>query len=451
MPFPYPSDPNEWQTCYTRERAYVDSVRRIGAFSVPTVLLIVVPSLYIVLYISFRQEQILGAGVIPFLLALGLIAVPLALAIFGLFALLRASTTFIKDFYHPPSNANPMQLIRQRLVGVPPLPPPLSSVWRFPYLLIRDVNLDPPNHSATWLGGPALLIVFDGYALYLERGNRFSRIVGAGKNIPFLEIYETIKAIVDLRPQVKIKEYGAWTKDGIRIVIQIRLEFRIKPPASEKTDEQLVYPYDPAAIRRAVDRTAVRFDHLEKKLVEYDWQEGVWGQAQGILADYVSRHFLDDLFLAKRVAGQIFSSQARAELLQELKEKANSLGVDVTDLQITRVAIPEQVNQQRLRFWEAERQKLATITAATAKAYEIRTREKARAEAQRDVIVAVAEGIKKAALSQVVPSQVDPSQLPESLLLSLSDILDQGLKDPLTRTYITKETIETLEKLKVLI
>jgi hypothetical protein len=93
---------------------------------------------------------------------------------------------------------------------------------------------------------------------------------------------------------------------------------------------------------------------------------------------------------------------------------------------------------QQEEYWKAEKEGIATIIDGQAKAYNIRTREKARADAQRDIILAIADGLEKN----------ENKQFAEPLLLSLSGILDESLKDPLTRAYLAKETLETLEMLQ---
>jgi hypothetical protein len=302
--------------------------------------------------------------------------------------------------------------------------------------------LDPPDHPVTWLGGPATLIIFDGFALYLERGNRFSRVVGPGKEIPFLELYETVRAIVDIRPRVKNGRVSAWTKDGIYVKLMIRLECGIGPVNQTKLDESLVYPYDPLAVRKIVERTAVKFDPVGKKLVEeQDWINTAWGQATGTLADYMASRYLDDLFLAERKGGQILAPETGKQLLMTLNDKLQGFGLHALSLQITEVEFPEQVKTQRLRTWETERKNFATITEGEIEAYRIRAREKARAEAQRDLILTIANGLQK----------MDPSRFPEPLLLSLAGILDQSLGDPLVRTYLARESLETLEKMQGLL
>jgi len=440
MPFPYPSDPAEWQTCYTRQRAYEESLLRASLLIVPLAFGIFIPIMYIIL----RQGGILasGAGLSQLIITFLLLLLPLILAIIGFSILLKVAGTFLKDFYCPSSEINPTLLIWRRLFGVLPQPPFSSAMRQSPYLLVRDEKLDPPDHPAIWLGGPLLLIIFDGYALYLERGNRFSRVVGPGKDIPFLELYETVRAVVDFRPRVRNGIINAWTKDGIRIKMYVRLECRVGAAQKDETDDALLYPFDPQAVRRVVERTAAKFDRIEKKLIEPPWIETAWGQIPGVLTTYIAGHFLDELFLAERDSGPLLSPEVGNQLLRTLDERLRDFGIHALSLQITQVELPEQVKQQRLRIWGAGRESLATITTGEVKAYRIRAREEVYAEAQRDLIVTIANGLKR---------MEDPAHFPEPLLLSLSGILDRSLGDPLVRVYLAKESITTLEKMQELL
>jgi hypothetical protein len=84
---------------------------------------------------------------------------------------------------------------------------------------------------------------------------------------------------------------------------------------------------------------------------------------------------------------------------------------------------------------------METITIGQTRAYEIRERERARAEAEQEIITNIAKEMER----------IDFDRLQETVLLSLSGILDQSLSDPFTRTLITNETLDTLEKLKKLL
>ena len=150
---------------------------------------------------------------------------------------------------------------------------------------------------------------------------------------------------------------------------------------------------------------------------------------------------MDELFLAEWGPSQMLSQNASKKVFRDLNLGLIEYGARISNLQITNFTIPEEVNQQRIQTWEAERQSLASITVGQTKAYEIREREKARAEAEQEIIASIAKDMEK----------IDFDRLQETILLSLSGILDQSLSDPFTRTLVTNETLDTLEKLKKLL
>jgi regulator of protease activity HflC (stomatin/prohibitin superfamily) len=310
------------------------------------------------------------------------------------------------------------------------------------YLVISDMKLKPSLGWSTWLGGPTFLIIMDGFAAYLEHGNRFSRVVGSGFPIPYLDARETIKSIVDLRPQVREADVSAWTNDGIKFTIRVRVEFQIDPdPRQNHGNAKLVYPYNEKAVRKAVEFTAVRF--RDNKFEESDWRDGTMGSIKGLLAHHIYSFHFDELFMSIEGNGQILSTGVMNGLL----EKANrhlreAAGVKVLSIQIIDIAIPAEIRQQRLNVWGAKKDSLVSRIQGEAQAYKIRTNEEARARAQRDLIVAIAKSL----------GNVDTAHFPdEPLLMSLSGILDQGLGDPLVQTYMARGTLDALKRLKDLL
>jgi regulator of protease activity HflC (stomatin/prohibitin superfamily) len=345
-----------------------------------------------------------------------------------LFLILKLTGTFFDRFYIPPEETKSRDLILSRLNGY-------GS--RIP---IRSEKLSPAHSWLNWWGGPAGLVVNDGFAVYLEKGNRFSRVIGPG--ISYIEPAETIKAIVDLRPIMRKGVVRAWTKDGIHIQLDVRIECQIGHESKkENGSDNLVYPFYADDVKKAVERTAVRFDREKNSLTESNWVDGVWGKVQGFLAGYISSHTVDELFLAEWGPSQMLSQNASRKVFQDLNRGLVDYGACISNLQITNFGIPEKVTDQRIQTWKAERQSMASITIGQTKAYEIREREEARAEAEREIIASIAKEME----------QIDLDRLQETILLSLSGILDQSLSDPMTRTLVTNETLDTLEKLKKLL
>jgi len=126
------------------------------------------------------------------------------------------------------------------------------------------------------------------------------------------------------------------------------------------------------------------------------------------------------------------------ELLNTINSKLQDYGVYLSNFQITDVILPPKVKTQRLKTWKTAHENILVMADGELKAHEIRLREQVRAEIQRDLIFTLANGL----------DRIDSSNFPEPLLLSISTLLDQSMKDPMVRANLAKESLETLEKLQ---
>lgn len=452
MTFPYPEDSNAWQTVYTRDDAYRQFGKHANRSKLTFLLGVALVATFFTVQFSPFSIQFASRYLKPsntVTQAMILLTFLLS-ALIGYFALqavrsraLKFAASFFNDFHHPPEGVDPAELIKYRLNGKIKLPPPFNMLSQFKYIMAKEGEIAKSDQWPAWmaraLGGPLLLIVFDGCALYLERGNRFSRVVGPGDKAPFLEWFETIKYVVDLRPKVQDGKFDVWTKDGIKIEIKARIECRIGDPKKKDPDGVLVYPYDPNAVKKAIERYALKWPTCpEGEPAEFTWIDAAWGQVTGIVPSYIGSRMLDDLFIAKRNGGQILSPNAIHEIFEKLNGATNGFGVYITDFQIFETKLPEVVEKHQREFWQAEKQSATTIIDGQSKAYRIRAREKARADAQYEIILAIAEGLKKN----------KDGEFTEPVLLSLSGVLDVSLREPLTRAYLAKETLDTLEQLQ---
>jgi len=451
MAFPYPEDTTAWQTAYTRDDAY----RQFGAHARHSKVIFLFGVTLVATFFTIQFSPFLIQFASRYLKPSAEVTQAMILLTFLLSALvgyvvmqiarsraLQFAASFFTDFHRPPEGIAPAELIKYRLNGKIKLPPPFNMLSQFKYIMAKEGEIAKSDQWPAWmartLGGPLLLIVFDGCSVYLERGNRFSRVVGPGDKV-FLEWFETIKYVVDLRPKVHDGSFDVWTKDGIKIEIKARIECRIGDPKKKDPDGVLVYPYDPEAVKKAIERYALRWPNCpEGDPSEFTWIDAAWGQVTGIVPSYIGSRMLDDLFIAKRNSGQILSPNAIQEIFEKLNGATNTFGVYITDFQILETKLPEVVEKRQREFWQAEKQSATTIIDGQSRAFRIRAREKARADAQYDIIIAIAEGLKKN----------KDGEFTEPVLLSLSGVLDVSLREPLTRAYLAKETLDTLEQLQ---
>jgi hypothetical protein len=371
---------------------------------------------------------------------------PLLVSVVAVVLLYRAILGYARAFYNLPEETRIFSLIQRRLMGIPPLPPPLSAFMRYPFVVIKEPQDLGKDHWIRWLGGPATLVIYDGLAFYLERGSRFSRVVGPGSPpMPFLDRHETVKAVIDLRPQVRTDGMNPWTKDGIQVEMKIRMECQINASEEARANSRnLVYPFDPIAVKQAVEYTSVKRNAETKELYESDWLDGIWGQVSGYLARHISCHSVDEIALAE--IKDVGPSEGNLQTFQLAKDHIDMINQDlstrrcgshVNNIHVT-LKFPKEVEEKRIAYWKSERNRITVIQESKAEADGIRVRQEARATAERDMLNAIMERLKR----------VSPDNLTEPLLLSLTGILENNIDDPLIRPLIAKQSLDLLEKLR---
>lgn len=455
MRLPSLENSSTWQNAYTRDMAYQDSAKRDSAFYTPLVVIVVIVLIYSTFSVMHSFPDLTSPSQNPIFLLLFflfLLGIPILFLGIMIRRAFHVAAAFLVEFYELPGDINPTKIINNRLFGVSKLPPPLNLLSQFKYILVKDGQIEKPDNWEAWsacnLGGPLMPVVFDGCALYLERGNRFSRVVGPGT--PFIEWHETIKYVVDLRPKIKIDKFDVWTKDGIKVTLTVQIECRIGNPENNDPTLKLVYPYDPDSVKKAIERYAVRWPiRHQGEPSEFTWVDAVWGQVTGIVPNYIGSRVLDDLFIANRDNGQILSPSATNEIFARLNSATNTFGVFVTDFQILNIDIPTEIKEGQNQLWKSGKQGFVTVVEGRAKASAIRLKEKAHADAQRNFILTIASGLEKNIKRD--ENQGERERFVEPLLLSFSGILNESLQNPLLRANLAKDTLATLDEIKAML
>jgi hypothetical protein len=451
----------KWQQQYSAGQSQWQDMKRMGEISVVIAFLLVIATLYMIGYAANQFDHWLfetpsQTFFYLFLLRVLLVILTPTIILFVVLRFIfRQAGELIHSIYNPKADENVSNLIRVRLTGIAPFPPPLNTIIKYPAVIITKPELDD-NHWARWLGGPAILVINDGFAVYLERGNKFSRVVGPSFPPPFLERYERIKEIVDLRPQNRKGYVKPWTKDGIDIKLNLNIEVQIDASAEAlEKSTNIQYPFDPLAVKAAVEYTSVR--SKDGTLQEQNWLDGAWGSITGAINGFVAGHSLDELFVAPLKNNhsngyylshetpenieQIFSQTILEQVTNDVRNRLQHNGIDVLNIQITKLEVPQTIIDLRTRYWESARLKISAQRNSHAEAERIRARELAHAEAQRTMLTTIINKLEK----------VDPDDLTESLILSLSGILDQNLEDPIIRPLIAKEAFAVLDRMRKLL
>jgi hypothetical protein len=116
--------------------------------------------LYLISKPSLANPSNIAGIVFQFFILLLLISAPIVIMVIGLKTAYGHYAKFAKAFYKVPDEVDIKPIIQRKLFGLPYDNPSNPS-----FLLISSDKLDAKNLWAASMGGPAKLIIMDGYAV----------------------------------------------------------------------------------------------------------------------------------------------------------------------------------------------------------------------------------------------------------------------------------------------
>lgn len=425
--------PDEQQDVYDEKKARYESMGRIGRFLIPVIFGTFLSYLFVLFFFSIWTEYAFANSQwiwMPFLKIGALLALPLVFLSLGIRIIFKSGEIFLRQFHNLDDDVRTSRIIGMRLFGRPLLPPPFDNLAKFEEVKINKQSIEPPRHWSTLIGGPAKVSIEKGHAVYIEHLGLFSRV--AGQESTFLHWDEKLVAATDVGPKTETFEINSWTLDGIKVTLQVKSEYFLGKSSRREGEENIYIPVDPESVRKA-------FEHTMKNSKEAnEWVGMAKGQSIGIVSGYISEHYLDQLFLREDGNTPIFSAEVTENLENRINERTQNYGVCVSSFHITEIKLPPKVKEQRQMSLRAGHENTVIVNESEVKAHQIRLQERARAEMQRDLILTIANGL----------SRIDGEDFPEHLLLSVSTMLDQNMKNPEIRENLGKGALEILEKLQ---
>jgi len=237
----------------------------------------------------------------------------------------------------------------------------------------------PSNRTIAWAGGPGYVLVPPNFALQLEKGGRFGRIVGPG--LVRLGRFETIYKVLDLRQIIRSRSFTAFTRDGIPVTTEATVHCQLIRPKKQVSPTKEPLTFDPAAVRATV----------VKAIVPIPWTERVIGFIGDALNEKLGYYRLDQLFDDSQ------KPSIRTKLQDDIKDFLEPFGpgsgLEVVDLRLGDFELPKQVTDQHIDKWRAYWQSQAEQKLAEGDAAAIDVLERARAQALQEIIEALVQAI----------------------------------------------------------
>lgn len=373
-----------------------------------------------------------------------MVALPMVVALAAVF---MAATSFLNKVYDIQSLRDAYRFLHRLLFGS----------WYFgPYLLIKEGKVargaDTVLHK---VGGPGFLVIYNDSAVVTERAGRLYRILATNlpkrQNYPYLEPFEKIWEIVDLRPQQWTFPVRAMTRDGILVVceadIRFKIDDRVPGPDGQlvpksPTDEE-PYPFTPEAVFKAATARWIREPDFQGPPM--DWRgRVVVGFTEGILRNILAEYRLDWLLGPVKEGDPHPREVIRERLHRELEAEAPKVGARILDVQLGEIKVEdEQISAQWIEAWRAEWESRTTAARVEGEAELLRI-EATRARAQAEMVITLIRELQSAAVG-------DREVQSYLLAARLAEALRWMSYDPFTRAFLPPESLRTLQRLQQLL
>jgi len=314
-----------------------------------------------------------------------------------------------------------------------------------PSLVASDAKIKAnDDHVLMRIGGPGSIVTHFDSAVVLERGSHPTRIVGPGKiGTALLSPFEKVYAVIDVRPMRWSYPVKGLSKEGIPVTLYVDVEFQIDTGDRRSTDDT-PYPARDEAIFRAAVCQWMRDPEAGEDDQYFDWARRVIiGETEGTVRTILA-HFPLDALVGLTSSSTSSTDHPREDIQRKLEKKLRestpALGVQINRVRLGKFEVGDKVANQWIEAWRNEWQHWAIGQEKAGEATRERLREIARAQAQVDMITAVAGAIRQSTTrGTCIPSQL--------LVMRLIEVFDRFR--PLT--YLPGQAIETLDRLRELV
>jgi len=176
-----------------------------------------------------------------------------------------------------------------------------------------------------------------------------------------------------------------------------------------------------------------------------DW-EGliVISRAEGALRSILARRSLDQLIGLTEADEQAARVAIQKELEDNLRAFAPTVGAKILQVRLDNLRVRDEVTQQWIESWKARWQSWSAERLGHGEAANIFQLEKAKAEAQAEMILEIARALRGFLGNQSLPRQA----IPQMLLLRLFSVLDRADFAKSSRIFFPTQTVEALEAIR---
>jgi len=361
------------------------------------------------LFLEYLRQRAGGGSISVWRLLGGMVP-----ALLGLVGMLGVSAAFVREVYGISGRRRALGYVWLLLFGRAPFslldlllgairrlfaalglpPPPAIPFATYPHMIVREGRIEERYEDTPLarFGGPGNVVVFNDSAVFLERFGRLTRVAGPGA--VFLQRFEHIREVLDLRPQERSEEVRALTKDGIPVRTEVQVRSQLaRPPGGPFPPPpgrlHPVYKWAWTQAGRSHNRLVIPEFDLER---ENHWPERVMGNVGSTMRALIAEYRLDEL-LEPYEPDRDPRRKIAQRFREELDSEARNFGAQVLDVRMGALEpaeeIAEEVIKARTASWQALWKSRALVEKAKGEAEVIRQKGLARAYAQMEIILAL--------------------------------------------------------------
>jgi regulator of protease activity HflC (stomatin/prohibitin superfamily) len=295
-------------------------------------------------------------------------------------------------------------------------------------LIIGDAGGRPPGTLPLSLTILDAGIIRSFQALAITKVSRYMRALGPG--FVMLNRKERIRQVIDLRPQRRAQAVEANTRDGIPLQTSVSVIFRVRWLPPDQIEPDMIFPYDKEAIFHITYANAIG-----EQDQELPWTEQLTPRAAALLVRELAHHELNELL--QSVDGMSQLDEIKRKIHRDLQRTFAQYGVEVLSVGVGAFELPESVQEQHIKAWQAEWQRKIKIEHATGDAEATRRIKQAKARAQVEIIENIIQSIE-------AMRQENDSDLTQIITLRMIEALEESISDGLVHSPVPHQIMATL-------
>jgi hypothetical protein len=382
----------------------------------------------------------------------------------------------VEDLEEPPDYDTYDDIFGRNLFG-------MTGIALRPLIVVGDGRfIVGAGSNCDRVGGPGFLVVYNDTAVVLEQGGRLTRIVTG--SLGLLERFERVWDIIDLRRQRWVLPVSAMTKDGIDIICEADITFKIDDRYVDENGKVRVVPVVPAAdlapiddatLEKALKALGIGKPHphtdeavfgaatsiwVRARQPEHDEQLRKWtgrvmiSEVEGILRTILAEYRLDWLIRTPAPEGEdlvengAVPQSPRDEIREQLRDRlraafevGNPIGARILKVDLGQIDVKsEDISSQWIKAWKAAWEQRAMESLAEGGA-DLARMEADQLQAQAEMALLLTESIR--------PLMVDVEDSPPYLFaMRLVQTLRWMAYDPWRKHFLSPAVLQSLDELE---